>query len=125
MKTLCQEAHDLLAARQEGYGDMVASWRRIADAVTRRRGVPVSAETALWVLIEMKLERYRNSPENPDHLRDAIGYLGILGKVRDDDADREALGKALRQGDCLPRALRRPLSPLREEMRQVREGSTP
>ena len=73
-------------SRQDGYGDMVESWRRIAGAVSRRTGTYVSPEVALWVLIEMKLERYRHSPENPDHLRDAIGYLGILGQLRAEEA---------------------------------------
>ena len=86
MRTLCQEAHELLMARQEGYGDMIESWRRIASAVSRRTGTHLSAEAALWVLIEMKFERDRNSPENADHLRDAIGYLGILGQLRAEEA---------------------------------------
>ena len=77
-----QEAHELLLAREEVYGDMVDSWRRIAEEVSRRTGGYVSAETALWVLIEMKLERFRHSSENADHLRDAVGYLAILSKVQ-------------------------------------------
>ncbi len=81
-RTICQEAHELLLAREEVYGDMVDSWRRIAEEVSRRTGDYVSAETALWVLIEMKLERFRHSPENADHLRDATGYLAILAKVQ-------------------------------------------
>ncbi len=86
MRTLCQEAHELLMARQEGYGEMTASWKRIAGAVSRRTGSYVCPETALWVLIEMKFERDRNSPEDADHLRDAIGYLGILGQLRAEEA---------------------------------------
>lgn len=85
-RTICQEAHELLLARQDRYGDMVESWRRIAEAASRRVGVELTAEAALWVLIEMKLERQRHSPENPDHLRDAVGYLGILAQVRAQDA---------------------------------------
>ncbi len=81
-RSICQEAHELLLAREEVYGDMVNSWRRIAEEVSRRTGDWVSAETALWVLIEMKLERFRHSPENADHLRDAAGYLAILAKVQ-------------------------------------------
>ena len=48
-RTICQEAHELLLAREEVYGDMVDSWRRIAEEVSRRTGDYVSAETALWV----------------------------------------------------------------------------
>ncbi|MEZ6187927.1 MAG: DUF6378 domain-containing protein [Planctomycetota bacterium] len=82
MTTLCQQAHELITARQESYGDMVTSWRRIAQAASRRTGLELTAEDALWVAIEMKLRRDQHSPENPDHLRDAIGYLGILGQLR-------------------------------------------
>ena len=82
MDTLCKQAHELLMTRQRAYGDMVDSWHEVALAVTERTGLCLSAEETLWVLIEMKLNRDRHSPENPDHLRDAIGYLGILGRVR-------------------------------------------
>ena len=84
-RTICQEAHELLLARQESYGDMIDSWRRIAEAASRRTGACVTAETALWVLVEMKLERLRHSPENPDHLRDAAAYLAILAQVQASD----------------------------------------
>lgn len=87
-------------ARQDGYGDMVESWRRIAGAVSRRTGAYVDPEAALWVLIEMKLERDRHSPDNPDHLRDAIGYLGILGQLRADQVNVRGSDTAvLRLGD--------------------------
>ena len=88
MNTLCQQAHELITARQDSYGDMVASWRMIAKAASRRTGLHMSAEDALWVLIEMKFRRDLQSPEDPDHLRDAIGYLGILGQVRAEEASQ-------------------------------------
>lgn len=81
-RTICQEAHELLLARQDSYGDMVESWRQIAQTASRRAGIELTAEAALWVLIEMKLERQRHSPSNADHLRDAAGYLAILAQVR-------------------------------------------
>lgn len=84
-RTICQQAHELLLARQGSYGDMVDSWRRIAEAASRRTKSTISAEAALWVLIEMKLERLRHSPENPDHLRDAVAYLGILAQAHEAD----------------------------------------
>lgn len=80
--TILKEVDALLEERQTRYGDMVKSWREIAERVSARRGKDLSAEDVLWVLIEMKLERDRHSPDNDDHLRDAIGYLGILFEVR-------------------------------------------
>ena len=88
MNTLCKQAHELITARQDSYGDMVTSWRQIAISASRRTGLCMSAEDALWVLIEMKFRRDLQSPENPDHLRDAIGYLGILGQLRAEEASK-------------------------------------
>lgn len=73
---LLREVAGLLDEREAKYGPAVESWTRIAQ----RAGVPV--ETALRVMLEMKRERDFHSPENPDHLRDEIGYLGILAEVR-------------------------------------------
>lgn len=39
------------------------------------------ARSVAKVLVAMKLVRNRTSPENPDHLRDAAGYLGLLDEL--------------------------------------------
>src|SRR5689334_3306977 len=80
-RTICQEGHELLLAMEESYGDLVNHWRRIADAVSRRTGTTVTAETALWVLVEMHLERLRRSTVDPGHLRGAVTHLAILAQV--------------------------------------------
>lgn len=85
-RTICQEAHELLLAMEETYGDLVNRWRRIADAVSRRTGVNVTADTALWVLVEAELEHMRGGPADAKHLRDVVVTLAILAKVKAVDA---------------------------------------
>lgn len=67
---------DMLDERERLYGPAVATWERIA------RVVGITAEQALEVLLVMKRERAMFSPENPDHVRDQIGYLAILSAVK-------------------------------------------
>lgn len=71
-----REVADLIDEREVKYGPAVESWKRIAAAVG------VTPEQALLVLLEMKRERARHSPENPDHVRDTLGYLAILTELR-------------------------------------------
>ena len=67
---------DMLDERERLYGPAVATWERIA------RVVGITTEQALEVMLVMKRERAMFSPENPDHVRDQIGYLAILQAVR-------------------------------------------
>ena len=67
---------DMLDERERLYGPAVATWERIA------RVVGITTEQALEVMLAMKRERAMFSPENPDHVRDQIGYLAILQAVR-------------------------------------------
>ena len=85
-RTICQEAHELLLAMEDTYGDMVNKWRRIAEAVSRRTGTCVTADTALWVLIEAELEHLRGNATDAKHLRDVVVTLAILAKVKTVDA---------------------------------------
>lgn len=67
---------DMLDERERLYGPAVTTWERIA------RVAGVTTEQALEVMIVMKRERALFSPENPDHVRDQIGYLAILQAIR-------------------------------------------
>ena len=67
---------DMLDERERLYGPAVATWERIA------RVVGITTEQALEVMLAMKRERAMFSPENPDHVRDQIGYLAILSAVK-------------------------------------------
>lgn len=85
-RTICQEAHELLLAMEETYGDMVNKWRRVAEAVSRRTGIFITADAALWVLIEAEFEHLRHVPTDAKHLRDVVALLAILAKVTAVDA---------------------------------------
>lgn len=67
---------DMLDERERLYGPAVTTWERIA------RVVGITTEQALEVMLAMKRERAMFSPENPDHVRDQIGYLAILSAVK-------------------------------------------
>lgn len=88
--TACLEAHDLLVARERLYGPMASSWDRVAELVDLIAAPSDSpGQRATLTLLAMKLVRRRHSPENPDHIRDACGYLGILDRQRRDRDARD------------------------------------
>jgi len=83
-KTACLKAHQTLAEREARYGEMVSSWEEIgelADSLAAETDTP--GQRAVLILIAAKLVRRKHSPEEPDHLIDACGYLGILAKIED------------------------------------------
>ena len=45
-RTICQEAHELLLARQDHDGDLTNTWRRIAEEVRFDRRICVSAASS-------------------------------------------------------------------------------
>lgn len=80
---LASEAGAIIDARQAEYGDRVASWEvigRLAEELQAPGDGP--RERAICTLIAMKLVRASHSPQNPDHYRDACGYLAMLGEAR-------------------------------------------
>lgn len=81
-RTICQEAHERLLANEEAYGDLLELFARAAEAVSQRTGVLLTTETALWLVVELAFERHRRRPLEPDHLRDAVGHLGVLAQLQ-------------------------------------------
>ena len=71
-----REIADMIDEREKLYGPALASWDRIAAVVG------ITRDQALGVLLAMKRERALFSPENPDHVRDQIGYLAILAEAK-------------------------------------------
>jgi hypothetical protein len=70
--------------RPSKYGTVTDSFSRIAAAFNAMRphGGPFTAEDVARLLVCMKLVRDGYSPSNPDHVTDAIGYLGLLDQLR-------------------------------------------
>lgn len=67
--------------RVQAYGNPLATFEEVADAASILLGKHISARDVCIIQVAMKLVRYRTTPENPDHLTDACGYLGILGDI--------------------------------------------
>lgn len=82
-KNVLDEASALIKEREKVYGDAVDSWVTIAEMVNMLHGPRElsPAQEAVATLFCMKLVRHRHSPENPDHLLDAAGYLAIWVKL--------------------------------------------
>lgn len=80
--TVCLEAHELLATREQLYGPMATTWEQIAqlaDQLTAPTDTP--GQRAVLSMVVVKLVRRKHSPSNRDHTRDACGYLGILDRL--------------------------------------------
>lgn len=75
------DTHARLLADPALFAPTPESWRRIAGAVGRRTGAALSPETALWVAVELCLERHWYQPYQGDHLRDAAGFLVVLANL--------------------------------------------
>jgi hypothetical protein len=70
--------------RPSKYGTVQDSFARIAAAFNAMRPgrEGITPEDVARLLVCMKLVRDGYSPENPDHVLDAIGYLGLLDQLR-------------------------------------------
>jgi hypothetical protein len=80
-RTIAQEAHERLQAREAAEGDAIDLVRRVADAVSRRTGSTVTAEIALWIQVELALERHGRRPAEGEHLREAVANLSLLARL--------------------------------------------
>lgn len=74
--------------RPAKYGEVEESYAKVAEvaqAIFTEGEVSTKGftpEMALKVMIAVKLVRDSYSPGNPDHLRDAAGYIGLLDQLR-------------------------------------------
>ena len=78
--------HIINADRPSKYGRVEDSYLSVAEVVNQiHRGHAdegVTMELCLKVMIAVKLVRDSYSPDNPDHLRDAAGYIGLIDQLR-------------------------------------------
>lgn len=80
---IADEASKIVREREARYGTIHTSFDAITDLAKFITPRDATAEEAVaWTLIAMKLIRNTNSPDNQDHLRDAVGYLVIVDKLR-------------------------------------------
>lgn len=85
-RSLCQEAHERLLAREEVEGDALDLVLRVADAVSRRLGSVVTGRVVLWVEVELALQRHRRARADVDLLRDVMTHLDVLARLEAADA---------------------------------------
>ena len=81
-ETILSQAHETIMERETLYGSMRETMETIGR-ITAELSSPTDTpgqRVALGMVV-MKLVRRVSSPENPDHLLDAAGYLGIFGEV--------------------------------------------
>ena len=95
MRNILREADEAIhGERVARYGRAPESYARAAEVVTKLLDPVELAELAagrfppsvlLKGQVAIKLVRDLSSPDEPDHLRDACGLLGILDELRQGD----------------------------------------
>lgn len=78
---LAQADELITESRHEQHGDAHKVFALIADRWSNLLGVPVSAEEAIVMMIDVKIIRIRNSPRHADNWRDIIGYAALGAEI--------------------------------------------
>lgn len=88
-RQLLVEAEKIVNAdRPDRYGDVGESFTKVAQLATLQfskeelaSGV-MTAQKVVKVMKAIKIVRDTYSPDNPDHLRDEVGYTELLDQLR-------------------------------------------
>lgn len=80
VRMLLDAAH-VFDERGKTYGDAAAHWRDVAGVWTLISGTHISADTAVKMMIALKLLRLKNSPHHMDSITDIAGYAAVLANV--------------------------------------------
>jgi hypothetical protein len=78
---MLKEAVEVLRQRGETYGDAAAHWRDVAGVWTSISGTHINADTAVKMMIALKLLRLKASPNHMDSITDIAGYAAVLANV--------------------------------------------
>ncbi len=78
---LAQADELITETRAAQHGDAHKQYTLIADRWSNLLGMPVSAEEAILMMIDLKLVRTLNSPRNADNWRDIIGYAALGAEI--------------------------------------------
>jgi hypothetical protein len=78
---MLKEAVEVFRQRGETYGDAAAHWRDVAGVWTSISGTHISADTAVKMMIALKLLRLKASPNHMDSITDIAGYAAVLANV--------------------------------------------
>lgn len=78
---MLKEAVEVFRQRGETYGDAAAHWRDVAGVWTSISGNNINADTAVKMMIALKLLRLKASPNHMDSITDIAGYAAVLANV--------------------------------------------
>lgn len=80
-KSMLLEAARIVDERRAAYGNPAASMAAIAARWSVTLGIPVTPETVVLCLIDLKLARLAHDPAHADSITDIAGYAAVLREV--------------------------------------------
>jgi hypothetical protein len=80
VQMLLDAAH-VFDERGKTYGDAAAHWRDVALVWSSVSGAHINADTAVKMMIAVKLLRLKASPNHMDSITDIAGYAAVLANV--------------------------------------------
>lgn len=72
---------EVIDRRQQVYGDAVTGWSEVAALWSTYLGFTIQAHQAPIMMVLLKIQRSKTSPDYSDHVDDMEGYLDIFRKV--------------------------------------------
>jgi hypothetical protein len=80
-ETMLLEAAKVVAERRAAYGNPAHSMAAVAARWSVTLGVPVSPESVVLCLVDLKLARLAHDPTHADSITDIAGYAAVLAEV--------------------------------------------
>ena len=78
---MLKHAADILADRNQTYGDPRQSMAAIAARWSVTLGHPVTPAQVVLCMLDLKLARLQRDPRHQDSMVDVIGYAALLNEV--------------------------------------------
>jgi hypothetical protein len=76
-----KRAEDVVAERQQSYGDPSVAMAAVAARWSITLGQPVTPEQVVLCLIDLKLTRLSHNPGHYDSAVDVAGYAALLQEI--------------------------------------------
>lgn len=78
---MLNEAVDTFKQRGQTYGSAAPHWREVATMWSAIAGTVITADTAVKMMIALKLLRLKGTPNHRDSIVDIAGYAAVLSDV--------------------------------------------
>lgn len=89
-RNILLHANELIhGERVQLYGAAHKTFPDIARLASELCQKEITVQDVVFVVVAQKIVRDRTSPNNPDHLTDICGYLGILDDYRQQETENE------------------------------------